>query len=1148
MKNLNLLYEETCIVEPNCRLFTVDNEASKFYCAGNHIVKGFSAETHQLSYNLDISAQSFSVNSDCNIKIVGIEYLCGEEQLCIALQNGDILLSGTTDKQVEVVGTLECEILCMSWSPDQEIVLFVTDAGSAVAMNHDFDPIAELEILTGSFGEGDFVNVGWGSKETQFQGSAGKLVPGREKKPESAQNLYDDKETKIAWRGDGQYFAISSIENSQRKFRVWNRSCQLQYTSEALSGIESCFCWKPSGSLIATSQRKVHRHDIVFFELNGLQHGEFTLPFAQNQAQIHKLEWNCDSTILALSATDISTNQVFLQLWTVSNYHWSLKQSLELSHEVTYFCWDSEKPFDLHVIAENGLYTLYHWSWYVSSSKSTCVNEHEHQSLNSSLVCVVDGKTLRVTPFKQLIIPPPMCAFQMQFKESINSTCFLEDATQPNNLGILLNNGTFLTFACGKAEVESNDVKIELMAAGGNGYSSQVTPLSIDGIFKPRKSAAVTFNWWLKLRHLVWHSNGNVSAISNHEGAEFLLSLSLDRSSFEWTCVNSFALSDFAVSLCATGQPGCILVQLKNGSVLEYSNNELKSYICYIGTTVSFSLPCPEMQLCKFACEEAANNVYGLISLSHQNRLYLDNTVLSSECTSFYLHEEYIIYTTSSHKLCFIPKLKSFLIEKQQKASGLNMKEGNEISRSVERGARIVTVTPYDTKVILQLPRGNLEVIHPRPLVISLVKYDLDHGLYKSAFLHMRKHRINMNLIHDHNSQMFLQNVNRFIKELDSVEHLNLFLSELNESDVTQTMYNQFYSAPVTTTKSLLTSTESKVEKICIAVLSELESFDIVKYFLSVLTAYVRKPTPEIEEALQRLKTMKEKQLLDETLINNSLRHLHVMVDGRILFQEALATYDLELALTVAQVSNNDPKEYIPFLNKLKGLEENYKRYRIDMHLKKYSRALVNIAKCPESFSECIELIKLQNLHREALMLFKRYTPEYREICNLYAEVLTAEHKYEEAGIILARCDNHKRAIKCFTAGGCWQLALNSASALQYTAESYFELANSLAENLASKNKHLDAAIILEEVKNLQGAIEVLLKGKLWSYALRLVRLHKLQDMIGTDVVPSLTQACTDMKTNLESYREQFNKHFTRLQVVREIKREKALLVILNQF
>ena len=50
----------------------------------------------------------------------------------------------------------------------------------------------------------------------------------------------------------------------------------------------------------------------------------------------------------------------------------------------------------------------------------------------------------------------------------------------------------------------------------------------------------------------------------------------------------------------------------------------------------------------------------------------------------------------------------------------------DESIRRMERGTRIVTVVTNDTKLVLQMPRGNLETIHPRALVLSAVRQHLD--------------------------------------------------------------------------------------------------------------------------------------------------------------------------------------------------------------------------------------------------------------------------------------------------------------------------------------------------------------------------------------------------------------------------------------
>ena len=72
---------------------------------------------------------------------------------------------------------------------------------------------------------------------------------------------------------------------------------------------------RPNGSLIGSTQQKPHRHDVVFFERNGLQHGEFPLVTTliisggsdgstggqqEQQLHVHEMMWSSDSSVLAL--------------------------------------------------------------------------------------------------------------------------------------------------------------------------------------------------------------------------------------------------------------------------------------------------------------------------------------------------------------------------------------------------------------------------------------------------------------------------------------------------------------------------------------------------------------------------------------------------------------------------------------------------------------------------------------------------------------------------------------------------------------------------------------------------------------------------------------------------------------------------------
>ena len=76
------------------------------------------------------------------------------------------------------------------------------------------------------------------------------------------------------------------------------------------------------------------------------------------------------------------------------------------------------------------------------------------------------------------------------------------------------------------------------------------------------------------------------------------------------------------------------------------------------------------------------------------------------------------------------------------------------------------------------------------------------------------------------------------------------------------------------------------------------------------------------------------------------LRHLLYLVDADALVAMALGTYDLELVVVAAEKSQKDPKEYLPFLNQLRQMDEHYRAYRIEMHLQRFSLALSRLAQC----------------------------------------------------------------------------------------------------------------------------------------------------------------------------------------------------------
>ena len=104
---------------------------------------------------------------------------------------------------------------------------------------------------------------------------------------------------------------------------------------------------------------------------------------------------------------------------------------------------------------------------------------------------------------------------------------------------------------------------------------------------------------------------------------------------------------------------------------------------------------------------------------------------------------------------------------------------GDERCRTIERGAKLVHVIPSTFSLVLQMPRGNLETIFPRALVVAGIRCSITGKDYKSAFLACRSQRVDLNILHDHQPQQFLQNVPLFIEQVKKIEYIDLFLSQL---------------------------------------------------------------------------------------------------------------------------------------------------------------------------------------------------------------------------------------------------------------------------------------------------------------------------------------------------------------------------------
>ncbi len=79
--------------------------------------------------------------------------------------------------------------------------------------------------------------------------------------------------------------------------------------------------------------------------------------------------------------------------------------------------------------------------------------------------------------------------------------------------------------------------------------------------------------------------------------------------------------------------------------------------------------------------------------------------------------------------------------------------------------------------LVLQMPRGNLETINPRPLVMEIVKQDVDKADCAKAFAACRRYRIDLNAFVEHDKETLMGRLAEFVEQVENVDYINLFLT-----------------------------------------------------------------------------------------------------------------------------------------------------------------------------------------------------------------------------------------------------------------------------------------------------------------------------------------------------------------------------------
>lgn len=567
-----------------------------------------------------------------------------------------------------------------------------------------------------------------------------------------------------------------------------------------------------------------------------------------------------------------------------------------------------------------------------------------------------------------------------------------------------------------------------------------------------------------------------------------------------------------------------ILVGYTDGAVekLQFITEECK--FNDISRQVLFSLPVPCQQH-EIVTIDGKTTVY---SLNPSEMLYRDGEQYLGDITSLVRIGSYLAVTT-------VDELKF-----------IDLFDRNMISeRKIERGGLLVTIIANDSRTVLQMPRGNLEAIKPRTLSIGIVGSLLDDCQYAKCYDILRRERINLNLLVDHDPDKFFHNMVTFIEQVRNPNWLNLFLAELRNEDVTQTMYKAQYARAERKTQLGTTAgykSSEKIHFICqkFCEIAESQLSHATWLMLPKITSYVKREN--MERALELIWDLKKSEsaaAVADVSADDALKYLLYLVNVDDLFNVALGMYDFDLVLFVARKSQKDPKEYLPFMNGLKQLEETYRKFQIDLHLKRYKKAVTMGINCgSEHFEECLKVIKDHVLFGHAMDLLDLKDERYKGIASRYGDHLREKGKLREAGFMYERSGDLESALGCAQKTVQWERCISLKRRMNATEEEVKHLADSLIGTLMARGSHADAAQLCTMILNdPDRLLNILIEGNLYEKAAYSCKSDEELNRVQETFESFHGQVMVTLEDDFELYR----KHRQRLAVVRREKTEKML-------
>ncbi|CAK57494.1 unnamed protein product (macronuclear) [Paramecium tetraurelia] len=551
-----------------------------------------------------------------------------------------------------------------------------------------------------------------------------------------------------------------------------------------------------------------------------------------------------------------------------------------------------------------------------------------------------------------------------------------------------------------------------------------------------------------------------------------------------------------------------------------------------------------EESLSEFDLANKEQNVYDIKIQQHNewiaclksnSKLTLNNQLVTAECTSFAFFDHFLAFTINTadqfHNLYILDLNKPIQIDKKS----LN-------TSNIERGAKILAIVSLD-RLIVQIPRGNLETTAPRVMALHLCKQLYESKQYKTCFEMIRKHKLDMNLMFDFSGELDVQ----IIEQL-SEQYLQLFIQSLNNEISFELPYvltaEQYKHQKVLIVDKTLGT--SKINYVCQKLIDNMKE---ETHILTIVTAMLKKEPSEVEEAL--LKTLKLKQIEQQQeevpphlnpethkpfkkhhkiKSEQVLEYICWLADANKMFEVALGTYDFDLVKQVAQFTQKDPKEYLPMLERYSQIKDPIDmKSTIHIELKNYDKAIRVLSEGNEEQKQkSIELIRKQSRFRIALEVYRQDQGMMKKVKEALGEYLNNQKQYHQASLAYESAGLYEKAVQASSE------ILDTKRILSFDPKEDYLL--NYNQILLAAGRWKDCGQVQEYLKNHEQAIHYYCKAEEWESVAQCLRHKQIN-------IDDHLQLAFSLKVNhLLNQQHLFIQKLERLRIVQEQKKEHGIL------